>query len=66
MDDYRIGQLKKMLAHEEDPEEVHYGARLSHWKKDANILTIDAGGLRALIRHYEKHNLDLGNGEEDA
>lgn len=35
------------------------GARLSHWYGDSKILTIDAGGLRALIRHYSKHDTDL-------
>lgn len=32
--------------------------------KGTAVLTIDAGGLRALIRHYETHDTDLEN-EED-
>lgn len=59
MDKYKVDQLKKMLAHETAKSEEHYGARLSHWYGDTNTLTIDAGGLKALIRYYEKHNTDL-------
>ena len=44
--------LKKMLEHETSKTEEHYGARLSHWYGDSKVLTIDAGGLRALIRYY--------------
>lgn len=48
-----------MLAHETSESETHYGARLNHWYGDANTLTIDAGGLAALIRHYQEHDTDL-------
>lgn len=58
MDDYKVKQLRKMLAHETDDGE-HYGARLSHWYGDTNTLTIDAGGLEALIRYYEEHDTNL-------
>lgn len=59
MDEYKVKQLKKMLEHETSESEEHYGARLSHWYGDTNALTIDAGGLKALIRHYSKHDTDL-------
>lgn len=64
MDSYKVGQLKKMLEHETSGKDVHYGARLDHWYGDTKSLTIDAGGLRALIRHYSKHDTDLGNKED--
>ena len=35
------------------------------WYGDANALMIDAGGLRALIRYYQKHGTNLGNEGED-
>ena len=52
-------QLEKMLAHETSKTEEHYGARLTHWYGDTKALTIDAGGLRALIRYYSKHETEL-------
>ena len=58
-DPYKVEWLKKMLEHETSKTEEHYGARLSHWYGDSKILTIDAGGLRALIRHYSKHDTNL-------
>ena len=59
MDAYKVNQLKKMLSHEESKKEEHYGARLSHWYGDSNTLTIDAGGLRALINYYSQHDTNL-------
>lgn len=59
MDEYKVKQLRRMLAHETSESEEHYGARLSHWYGDTNTLTIDAGGLKALIRYYETHDTDL-------
>ena len=59
MDKYKVKQLRQMLAHETSENEEHYGARLSHWYGDTNTLTIDTGGLKALIRYYETHNTDL-------
>lgn len=64
-DPYKVDQLKKMLAYETEKDEPHYGARLKHSRSDVNVLTIDAGGLKALIRYYSNHDTDLGNGEED-
>ncbi len=52
MDAYMIKTLEKMLSHEEVPHKMHYGAQLSHWYGDTQPITIDAGGLRALIAHY--------------
>ncbi len=49
-DPYKVEWLKKMLEHETSKTEEHYGARLSHWYGDSKILTIDAGGLRALMK----------------
>lgn len=63
MDTYKVDQLQQMLAHETSKSETHYGAHLSHWCSDTKTLTIDAGGLKALIRHYMKHDTDLGNKE---
>lgn len=60
MDSYKVNELQKMLAHETSDSEEHYGARLSHWYGDTNHLTIDAGGIRALIRYYSEHDTDLG------
>lgn len=65
MDAYKVKELQKMLEHETSKTEEHYGARLSHWYGDANVLTIDAGGLRALIRYYSKHDTNLAGTEED-
>ena len=59
MDSYKVQQLEKMLAHETSKTEEHYGARLTHWYGDTKALTIDAGGLRALIRYYSKHDTNL-------
>lgn len=51
---YKTKQLKQMLEHETSKSEEHYGANLKHWYGDTNPLTIDAGGLQALIDHYQK------------
>lgn len=59
MDEYKVNQLKQMLAYETSNSEEHYGARLSHWYGDTKVLTIDAGGLGALIEYYSKHDTDL-------
>lgn len=59
-DQYKVEQLKKMLAHETNPNETHYGANLSHWHGDSKPIQLDAGGLRALIRYYQKHDTDHG------
>lgn len=58
-DPYKVEQLGKMLQHEEAPDANHYGARLSHWYGDSKTLTIDAGGLRALIDHYQKNRTQM-------
>lgn len=54
-DSYKVEQLKKMLVHETSKTEVHYGAYLSHLAGDSNGIQIDAGGLKALVRYYQKH-----------
>ena len=59
-DSYKIEQIKKMLAHETGKGEEHYGAHLTHWYGDTKPLTIDAGGLKALLRYYQKR----GTGSE--
>lgn len=64
-DPYKVGQLLKMLAHETSQTEEHYGARLHHDGGDTKVLTIDAGGLRALITHYATHRTDLENKEAE-
>ncbi len=62
-DPYKTAQLLKMLAHETSSEE-HYGARLHHGGGNTKVLTIDAGGLRALITHYATHRTELENEDE--
>lgn len=64
-DAYKVAQLKKMLEIETSKTEKHYGARLHHDGKGINVLTIDAGGLRALIRYYSTHTTNLDDGGSD-
>ena len=64
-DPYKVRELLKMLKHETQEGTAHYGARLHHEQSGAKVLTIDAGGLRALISHYATHYTDLENGEEE-
>jgi len=63
-DCYKVKQLEIMLAHEISKTDEHYGASLSHWCGDSNTLTIDAGGLRALIKYYSEHDTQLDEKEE--
>lgn len=67
---YIVEQLEKMIAHEESADCPHYGARLYHWYGDTQCLTIDAGGLRALIDYYTTHmsdeNMSDGKGTNEA
>lgn len=64
-DTYKVKQLQQMRAHEVSATEEHYGARLNHWYGDTKTLTIDAGGLKALIAYYSEHETDLdAPGEE--
>lgn len=63
-DPYKVEQLCKMLSCETSKTEDHYGARLHHEASGANVLTIDAGGIRALITHYATHRTDLENEKE--
>lgn len=48
-DTYKVEMLRRMLTHETDAKEVHYGAKLSHSGRGIKPLTIDAGGIDALI-----------------
>jgi len=61
-DAYKVEMLRRMLTHETDAKEVHYGAKLSHSGRGIKPLTIDAGGIAALIRYYENHDTDLDGG----
>lgn len=63
-DPYKVNELLKMLKHETREGEEHYGARLTHTESGAKCLTIDAGGLRALISYYATHRTDLENEEK--
>ena len=54
-DEYKVRMLKLMLACETTPGVRHYGANLQHASPDTKPLTIDAGGLRALIDYYGTH-----------
>ncbi len=58
-DSYKVGQLRKMIAHETNPKEEHYGAHLTHWYRDSKPLTIDAGGLQDLLTYYSCHRTNL-------
>ncbi len=60
-DPYKVEQLCIMLSHETSKTEEHYGARLHHGGEGTKVLTIDAGGLRALISHYATRSTDLEN-----
>ena len=64
-DPYKTDQLMKMLAYETREGQEHYGARLHHEESGAKVLTIDAGGLRALITYNATHRTDLRNREEE-
>ena len=64
-DSYKTDQLMKMLAYETKDGQEHYGARLHHKESGARALTIDAGGLRALISYYATHRTELGIREEE-
>ncbi|WP_417042944.1 hypothetical protein [Dysosmobacter sp.] len=64
MDEYKVKQLRQMLAHETDSGE-HFGAWLSHWYGDTRTLTIDVGGLKALIAYSETHNTDLEGTDDE-
>lgn len=55
MDEYKVKQLLRMLVHETGEAE-HYGARLSHHEAGTKVLTIDAGGLRALLSYYSQND----------
>lgn len=59
MDDYKVQMLETMLMHETSEHEVHYGAHLSHWYGDTKNLSIDAGGLQALLEYYRHHKTDM-------
>lgn len=52
MDEYKVKQLTKMLQHEANPKEEHYGAHLTHWAGDAKPINIDAGAIEILIKYY--------------
>ena len=61
-DAYKVEMLRRMLAHETNACEEHYGAQLAHPDVSIKHLTIDAGGIDALIRYYENHDTDLDGG----
>lgn len=65
MDEYKVKQLQKMLKHESDERNPHYGARLIYWRRDAKPINIDAGGLKALIDYYSNQPTDLGGMEHE-
>lgn len=55
--DYKLDQLRKMLAVEEGSagtDNAGYGAHLTHWAGcEIKPINLDADALRALIAHYE-------------
>jgi hypothetical protein len=59
---YKIQQLKKMLAAEQaQPENQKYGAHLQHWAGTSKPINLDERAIQALIQHYK---LRLNEGEE--
>ena len=56
--DYKLEQLRKMLAIEQGEKGVEnsgYGAHLTHWAGyDIKPINLDSHALRALIKHYEQ------------
>jgi hypothetical protein len=56
---YMVDQLLKMWKHETDQTKEHHGAKLHHDSSGTDVLTIDAGGLGALIEYYVTHKSNI-------
>lgn len=62
-DTYKVEQLKKMLEHETNETETHYGAHLTHWCGDSKPICLDAGALKVLIEYYSNPQCDESSNE---
>ncbi len=58
-DEYRAKQTKIMLEHETAPGEVHYAARLFHWRGDTKHINIEADVLSLLTRAYSGEYVEV-------
>lgn len=58
-DTYKVEELQKMYDYEINPDHDHYGANLRHYAPGMKPLTIDAGGLKALMEYYKFHKTNL-------
>lgn len=63
MNSYKVTQLRKMLEHETNEHEEHYGAHITHWAGDSKPINIDAGAIQVLIDYYSnkegEHNEEI-------
>lgn len=64
-DSYREGQVRTMLSHETDPNEVHYAARLSHWWGDAKPINIEADALALLADAFAGKYIEVNPPKDD-
>lgn len=51
--EYKLQQLRSMLAAETSEDAGGYGAHLDHWSGRAKPINLDAEALQVLINHYE-------------
>ena len=64
-DSYRESQVRTMLAHETDPNETHYAARLSHWWGDAKDINIEADALALLAEAFAGKYIEVNPPKDD-
>ena len=64
-DSYRESQVRTMLAHETDPNEKHYAARLSHWWGDAKDINIEADALALLAEAFAGKYIEVNPPKDD-
>ena len=64
-DSYRESQVRTMLAHETDPNETHYAARLSHWWCDAKDINIEADALALLAEAFAGKYIEVNPPKDD-
>lgn len=64
-DSYRESQVRTMLAHETDPNEVHYAAHLSHWWGDAKDINIEADALALLADAFAGKYIEVNPPKDD-
>ena len=64
-DSYRESQVRTMLAHEMDPNNEHYAARLSHWWGDAKDINIEADALALLADAFAGKYIEVNPPKDD-